>query len=56
MMMNLRPYQGPKEGEDITIKEIKKAVEKAIQVLSSKLNPSDRLMEDLSIAYAALEE
>lgn len=42
--------------EDITIKEIKKAVEKAIQILLSKLNPSDRLMEDLSIAYAALEE
>jgi hypothetical protein len=47
---------GSKRGEDITIKEIKKAVAKAIQVLSSKLNPSDRLMEDLSIAYAALEE
>ena len=47
---------GSKKGEDITIKEIKKAVAKAIQVLSSKLNPSDRLMEDLSIAYAALEE
>ena len=54
--MNLRPYQGPKRGEDITIKEIKKAVAKAIQVLLSKLDPSDRLMEDLSMAYAALEE
>jgi hypothetical protein len=42
--------------EDIAIKEIKKAVEKAIQILLSKLNPNDRLMEDLSIAYAALEE
>ena len=47
---------GSKRGEDITIKEIKKAVAKSIQVLLSKLNPSDRLMEDLSIAYAALEE
>jgi hypothetical protein len=42
--------------KDIAIKEIKKAVEKAIQILLSKLNPNDRLMEDLSIAYAALEE
>jgi hypothetical protein len=42
--------------KDIAIKEIKKAVQKAIQILLSKLNPNDRLMEDLSIAYAALEE
>jgi hypothetical protein len=42
--------------KDVAIKEIKKAVEKAIQILLSKLNPNDRLMEDLSIAYAALEE
>ena len=47
---------GSKRGEDITIKELKKAVAKSIQVLLSKLDPSDRLMEDLSIAYAALEE
>ena len=45
-----------KRGEDIAIEEIKKAVAKAIQILLGKLNPSDRLMEDLSIAYAALEE
>src|SRR6476661_7318135 len=45
-----------KRGEDITIKEINKAVMKSIQVLLSKLDPSDRLMEDLSMAYAALEE
>jgi hypothetical protein len=45
-----------KRGDDISLKEIKKAVAKAIQILLSKLNPSDRLMEDLSIAYAALEE
>jgi hypothetical protein len=45
-----------KRGEDIAIKEIKKAVVKAIQILLSKLNPRDRLMQDLSIAYAALEE
>jgi hypothetical protein len=45
-----------KRGEDIAIKEIKKAVAKAIQILLSKLNPNDRVMEDLSIAYAALEE
>jgi hypothetical protein len=45
-----------KRGEDIAIEEIKKAVAKAIQIVLGKLNPSDRLMEDLSIAYAALEE
>jgi hypothetical protein len=45
-----------KRGEDIAIEEIKKAVAKAIQILLGKLDPSDRLMEDLSIAYAALEE
>jgi len=45
-----------KRGEDITIKELKKAVAKSIQVLLSKLDPSDRLMEELSMAYAALEE
>jgi hypothetical protein len=45
-----------RRGEDITIKEIKIAVEKAIQVLLSKLDPSDRLMVDLSMAYAALKE
>jgi hypothetical protein len=45
-----------KRGEDITIKELKKAIAKSIQVLLSKLDPSDRLMEDLSMAYAALEE
>jgi hypothetical protein len=43
-------------GEDIAIEEIKKAVKKAIQILLSKLDPNDRLMEYLSIAYAALEE
>jgi hypothetical protein len=43
-------------GEDVAIKEIKKAVEKAIQILLSKLGPSDELMEHLFIAYAALEE
>ena len=47
---------GSKRGEDITIKEIKKAVAKAIQVLSSKLDPNDTLTQDLFIAYAALEE
>ena len=47
---------GSKRGEDITIKEIKKAVAKAIQVLSSKLDPNDTLTGDLFIAYAALEE
>jgi len=47
---------GSKRGEDITIKEIKKAVAKAIQVLSSKLDPNDTLTRDLFIAYAALEE
>jgi hypothetical protein len=45
-----------KRGEDIAIEEIKKAVAKAIQILLGKLNPSDILMENLSIAYAALEE
>ena len=45
-----------KRGEDIAIEEIKKAVAKAIQILLGRLNPSDRLMENLSIAYAALEE
>jgi hypothetical protein len=43
-------------GEDIAIKEIKKAVAKAIQILLSKLDPNDTLTGDLSIAYAALEE
>jgi hypothetical protein len=43
-------------GEDVAIKEIKKAVVKSIKLLLSKLNPSDRLTEDLFIAYAALEE
>jgi hypothetical protein len=47
---------GSKRGEDITIKEIKKAVAKAIQILLSKLDPNDTLTGDLSIAYAALEE
>jgi hypothetical protein len=41
-----------KRGEDIAIQEIKKAVVKAIQILSSKLNPSEELIEHLSIAYA----
>ena len=41
MMMNLQPCQGPKEEEDITIKEIKKAVEKAIEILLRKLDPND---------------
>ncbi|HEY6165521.1 MAG TPA: hypothetical protein VIW25_11465 [Nitrososphaeraceae archaeon] len=45
-----------KRGEDIAIEEIKKAVVKAIQILLGKLKPSDGLMENLSIAYAALEE
>ena len=56
MMMNLQPCQGPKEEEDITIKEIKKAVKKAIEILLSKLDPNDTLTEDLFTAYAALEE
>ena len=42
--------------EDIAIKEIKKAVMKAIQILLSKLDPSDELIEHLSIAYAYLRE
>jgi hypothetical protein len=42
--------------EDITIKEIKKAVMKAIQILLSKLDLNDTLTGDLFIAYAALEE
>jgi hypothetical protein len=41
-----------KRREDIATKEIKKAVAKAIQILLSKLNPSEELMENLSIAYA----
>ena len=45
-----------KRGEDITIKEIKKAVAKAIQILLGKLDPDDTLIGDLSITYAALEE
>ena len=45
-----------KRGEDIAIEEIKKAVAKAIQILLGKLKPSDGLIENLSIAYAALEE
>jgi hypothetical protein len=45
-----------KRGEDIAIEQIKKAVAEAIQILLGKLDPSDRLMGDLSIAYAALEE
>jgi hypothetical protein len=45
-----------KRGEDIAIEEIKKAVAKAIQILLSKPNTSDRLIENLSIAYAALKE
>ena len=45
-----------KRGEDIAIEEIKKAVVKAIQILLGKLKPSDGLMKNLSIAYAALEE
>ena len=45
-----------KRGEDITIKEIKKAVKKAIEILLSKLDPNDTLTEDLFTAYAALEE
>src|ERR1043166_5669623 len=44
-----------KRGEDIAIEEIKKAVVKAIQILLGKIKPSDGLMGDLSIAYAALE-
>ena len=43
-------------GEDIAIQEIKKAVMKAIKILLGKLDPTDRLMEALPIAYAALEE
>jgi hypothetical protein len=43
-------------GEDIAIKEIKKAVAKAIQILLGKLDPNDTLAGDLSITYAALEE
>jgi hypothetical protein len=42
--------------EYITIKEIKKAVMKSIEVLLTKLDPTDTLTADLSIAYAALEE
>ena len=42
--------------EDVAIKEIKKAVMKAIQILLSKLDPSDELIEHLSIAYAYLIE
>ena len=42
--------------EDITIKEIKKAVEKAIEILLPKLDPNDTLTGDLFTAYAALEE
>ena len=42
--------------EDITLKEIKKAVEKAIEILLPKLDPNDTLTGDLFTAYAALEE
>jgi hypothetical protein len=45
-----------KRGEVIAIKEIKKAVEKAIQILLSKVDPSDVLMEHLSTAYTSLME
>ena len=38
--------------EDITIKEIKKAVMKAIQILLSKLDLNDTLTGDLFVAYA----
>ena len=42
--------------EDITIKEIKKALMKAIEILLSKLDPNDTLTGGLFIAYTALEE
>ena len=40
--------------EDITIKEIKKAVMEAIQILLSKLDLNDTLTGDLFVAYASL--
>jgi hypothetical protein len=43
-------------GEDISIKETKKAVAKAIQILLRKLDPDDTLIGDLLIAYTALQE
>jgi hypothetical protein len=44
------------KGEAIPIKELKKAVSKAIEVLSSKIDPNDTLTSDLFNAYAALTE